>query len=44
MSANAKGAVFALLGFALFSAHDVAVKYLGGALFHLSDHLFFGSI
>lgn len=30
MSANAKGAVFALLGFALFSAHDVAVKYLGG--------------
>jgi len=30
MSANAKGALFALLGFALFSAHDVAVKYLGG--------------
>ena len=30
MSANAKGAFFALLGFALFSAHDVAVKYLGG--------------
>jgi len=30
MSANAKGTLFALLGFALFSAHDVAVKYLGG--------------
>ena len=30
MSENAKGTLFALLGFALFSAHDVAVKYLGG--------------
>lgn len=30
MSPNAKGAVYALLGFALFSAHDVIVKYLGG--------------
>jgi len=30
MSPNAKGAIYALLGFALFSAHDVIVKYLGG--------------
>jgi len=30
MSSNAKGAIYALLGFALFSAHDVIVKYLGG--------------
>lgn len=29
MSPNAKGALFALSGFALFSAHDVIVKYLG---------------
>lgn len=29
MSPNAKGAIFALLGFAIFSAHDVIVKYLG---------------
>ena len=29
MSPNAKGAIYALLGFALFSAHDVIVKYLG---------------
>ena len=30
MSPNAKGAIYALLGFALSSAHDVIVKYLGG--------------
>ena len=30
MSPNIKGALFALLGFGLFSAHDVIVKYLGG--------------
>ncbi|MGB2377627.1 MAG: EamA/RhaT family transporter, partial [Paracoccaceae bacterium] len=28
-SANRAGALFALLGFALFSAHDVIVKMLG---------------
>lgn len=30
MSPNAKGAVFALLAFAIFSTHDVFVKFLGG--------------
>ena len=30
MSPNIKGSIFALLGFAFFSAHDVIVKYLGG--------------
>jgi len=30
MSPNAKGALFALLAFGIFSTHDVAVKILGG--------------
>lgn len=30
MSDNAKGALFALLAFGIFSTHDVAVKFLGG--------------
>ncbi|MGR3494633.1 DMT family transporter [Citreimonas sp.] len=31
MSPNAKGAVFALMSFGVFSAHDVVVKWLGGS-------------
>jgi len=30
MSSNARGAIFALLAFAIFSTHDVAIKVLGG--------------
>ena len=30
MSPNAKGALLALLAFAIFSTHDVIVKVLGG--------------
>lgn len=30
LNANARGAIFALTGFAIFSAHDVIIKTLGG--------------
>lgn len=30
MSANARGALFALLAFAIFATHDVLIKFLGG--------------
>ena len=30
-SANLSGALFGLLAFAIFSAHDVIIKYLGGS-------------
>ncbi|NVK62163.1 MAG: EamA/RhaT family transporter, partial [Rhodobacteraceae bacterium] len=31
MAHNAKGALLALLSFALFASHDVVVKFLGGS-------------
>ncbi len=31
MSSNAKGAIFALIAFGIFSTHDVLIKVLGGA-------------
>ena len=33
VSSNAKGALFALLAFGVYSTHDVVVKSLGGAVF-----------
>jgi len=44
MSPNAKGAIYALLGFALFSAHDVIVKYLGGNYSTFQILFFFGVV
>ena len=44
MSPNAKGAIFALLGFAIFSAHDVIVKYLGSQYSTFQVIFFFGPV
>lgn len=43
MSGNVKGALFALLGFALYSAHDVVVKSLGGT-YSTSQIIFFSGL
>jgi drug/metabolite transporter (DMT)-like permease len=40
MTSNIKGAVYALIGFALYSCHDVVVKFLGTSL-HSVQILFF---